>query len=218
MAKYPCIFKTAFLKEQVLPRLWREHPKTPIGAFTRQFRSIHCSIVNPYGEDCPYSPEDCAIAFYVSAEQTMRQAKSSPVGLFKMITKTKALDRVEKKPLARERYDRTDGQQEGPGGLRIGPRPGPMDVLEVPDGSDRARRVAGQQPVGLRGDSHRPQSLGDMLRGDGEGSRTQPYRRHEGEAGSDRDGEPRDPVPPPSPRRLGDQPPSGDPDLHQGGE
>src|SRR6188474_2412617 len=99
--KRPCIFATSFYKEQVLDRLWREHPKTPFGAFTRSWRRDHCSLVNPYGNFCPYAEEDCALAFYQVADRTMREAKTSPVGLFKAIAKSTGITRSESKPLAR---------------------------------------------------------------------------------------------------------------------
>lgn len=222
--KHPCVFTTPFMIEQVYPRLYEDDPAFPFSALIRLWRKEHCATINPYGsESCPYPAEDCAIAFMLAAQQSAL-AKTSRVGLFKSIARSTGLTRAENKPLARDAIIRTDGQQNRPSGLRGGPGTGSADGVLA----DRQPRIgrAGQVPpgvpggrsMGVRGSSHRPQALGDLLRGDGEGSRTQPYRRYEGEASPDHDGDARDPVPPPPPRWLGDQPPPGDPDLHQGGE
>lgn len=222
--KYPCVMLTAFQREQVNDRLYRIDPKVPLGAFTRLWRSEHCATINPYGsEGCPYAPEDCSMAF-LQAGTLALEAKKSKIGLFKAIARKWGLDRAENKPLAREEYDRTYGQQEGTRGLRGSPRARPADDLagvQPPPVEPRYGGLPGMArdgALGLRRPTHRLQSMGDLLRGDGAGPRTRAYRGNEVEEGGDHDGDARDPLPSPPPGRLGDQPPSGDPDLHQGSE
>lgn len=224
MSKYPCIFFEDFTKEQVFPRIYEDDPKADFGAYIRLWRKQHCSMINPFGsDDCPYAVEDCALAFLKTVLDS-RDAKISRTGLFSTMAKTRGIDRADNKPLARDRTLRTYGHQSETTGLRSGPRAGSADDLAGVQPSPVEPRYGGLSgmardgSLGLRRPAYRPQSIGGLLRGDDPGPRTQPYRRHQGEASADHDGDARDPVQPPPPERLGDQPPSGDPDLHQGGE
>lgn len=214
---WPCVFRGSFIKEQVNPRLYDQDRKTPFGGFERAWRQLHCGTINPYGsESCPYAEADCALAYFKTAQDAL-EAKTSRVGLFRVLAQKRGWHRAENKPLAREAYDKYGGQQGRAGDLRGGPGAGSADGLAEP-GRRGPAGVAGDGAVGVRRTSHRPQSIGDLLRGDGAGSRTQPYRRHEGQEAANHDGDTRHPVSPPPPERLGDQPPSEDSDLYQGGE
>lgn len=226
--KHPCVFRTEFHKEQVNARLvggLKNKRKVPFGDFTRTWRQEHCARINPYGsESCPYRPEDCSMAFLNVAQRAMEM--DEPGAYFRVHAKYTGLDRAENKPLARERYDRTDGHPSGAPGLRDGPGARPGDVLggplesnaEVRDRVPPARRVSDDGSLGVHRTTGGLQPMGALLRGDDPGPRTRAYGRHEGEETTDHDGDGRDPVPPPPPERLGDQPSSGDPELHQGGE
>jgi len=222
--KWPCVFLGPIIRDEVNPILYDQFPKLPFGAFQRAWRKQHCATINPYGsESCPYDERDCAMAFLAAAEDAMA-AKTSPVGLFRAIARSTGLRRSESKPLARYRIVRTDGHEVGSPDLRRSPTTGPDDDLVGRPGVPRQEPMgrAGTVPsVGaerVRGTDHRPQSIRSLLRGDGAGPRTHPYGWDERKATTDNDGDAGDPLSPPSPRRLGDQPPSGDPDLHQGGE
>lgn len=222
--KHPCVFRTEFHKEQINLRLAGK--KVPFGDFTRTWRREHCATINPYGSDgCPYASEDCSLAFLHVAQRAMDMDR--PGAYFRVHAKLTGLDRSENKPLERDRIIRTHGQQSRASGLRDGPGEGPGDVL----GADRQGRsatgageakssaLAKQRHLGVRGTPGGLQRMGQVLRGDDPGPRTRAYGRHEGEAASDYDGDARDPVPTPPPKKqLGDQSPSSDKDLHQGGQ
>lgn len=211
-SKWPCIFGHEFTRKQVHKRLYKQHPKYPFSAFTKAWRVEHCATINPYGsESCPYGPEDCALAYYQVAQIAMA-ADSSRVGLFKATARQRGIDRAENKPLQRDKVTRTDGLQQGESNLRSGPGAGPDDVLGVgllrgtPAPSRQPAEMDGDRAVGLRRAA--PQSIRSMLRGDGAGSRPRTRRWDESEESTDHDGDTGDPVSPPSPKRLGDQPPS----------
>jgi len=216
--KWPCVFAGDFIEKQVNPRLYEQDKTTPFGAFQRAWRTFHCAEINPYGsESCPYAEEDCAIAYLMAAQQALG-ARKSRIGLFQILAQKRGWQRAENKPLARSRIVRTDGHQNGASDLRDGPGAGPGDDLGHGGTPGTPGPLAQLRTVDLRSSSHRPQSIGELLRGDGAGPRTQPYRRHEEQEAADDHGDTGDPVSPPSSRRLGDQPPSGNPGLHQGGE
>jgi hypothetical protein len=215
--KYPCIFKTDFHKEQINPRL-SELGKVPFGDFTKSWRREHCARINPYGSEvCPYATEDCSISFLKVAEQAMRA--DNPGAYFRVAAMRTGIRRADLKPLARERYSRTDGQQEGAGGIRRGTSPGSPHVPGSALAAHPDRRVAGDGSMGVHRSRHRPQTLGSVLRGDDPGSRSRAYGRNEGQARDDHDEDRGDRVreTPPT-ERMGDKPPSGDPAIHQGGE
>lgn len=217
-SKWPCIFGLEFTRKDIHKRLYKQYPKYPFGAFTRAWRWEHCARINPYGsESCPYEPTDCALAYFKTAQDAM-EAHTSKVGLFKALAKRRGMIRAENKPLPRDRV-RTDGLEERASGLRSGARTGPDDDL-LEDGTPApslTRPLARDESVGLRRKAA-PTSIGALLRPDGEGSRPRTRRWDEGQESTDHNGQSGDPVSPPSSERLGDQPPSGDPGLHQGGQ
>ena len=220
--KWPCVFRDPFTKEEINKRL--AALGAPIGAFTRVWRWEHCATLNPYGSDsCPYESEDCALAYFITAQQAM-DAHTSKVGLFKALAKRKGIERADNKPLARDTV-RTDGLEGRSGGLRGGAGTRPPDDMAGPRReATQASGMAHDRSVGMRDAADRPvsrsipRSVGSLLWGDAAGSRPRPRRGNEGEEGGHHDGDPRDSVSPSSSERLGDQPSSGDPAIHQGGE
>lgn len=116
------MFKHPIIRESVNPQLHRTDPKTPYAAFQRVFRSEHCATLNPYGsESCPYSKEDCALAYLRDAQHTLWNANpKTRIGYFRKVTRSSAARRADEKPLARDTI-RTDGQKQdaaGPVGSR----------------------------------------------------------------------------------------------------
>jgi len=143
--KWPCIFRHPIIRESVNPRLHRIDPKTPYAAFQKVFRSEHCATLNPYGsENCPYSKEDCALAYYRDASRTLATANpKTRIGYFRKVTRSSAAARADDKPLARA-IMRTDGQEDAP-------RP-------VDGSSDEGRKLR----------TSRPRSIGSLF-GDDDG-------------------------------------------------
>lgn len=142
-SNHPCVFSTAFVREQVDPRVKEAFAasgrKAPFGDLRRQWQREHCQTLNPYTSDtCPYPPEDCALAFLTAVEHAAD--KASPVGYFRKIARSMALDRSENKPLERDREYTS--------------RPRDERAVEVHPGEGQ----------GLRGPESRPQSIGDLLR------------------------------------------------------
>lgn len=222
--KWPCIFTDDRFRNDTLPHLWKTEPGAPIGVFTKLFRTQHCQTINPYGsEACPFDPRECSFEFLVIAEESML-ARKSPIGLFRLIAKNRGMNRAENKPLARDAKVRTYGHESGATDLRDGPGAGSVDDVAGEPGR-LFTRVPGVVDVGAGGvhgsgdrSTRGPQSIGSMLRGDGAGPRTHPYGWNERKETTDHDGDTGDVVSPPSSRRLGHQPSSGDSDVHQGGE
>jgi hypothetical protein len=113
---HACVFSTEFVRTQVDPRVLEafeacgKRPK--FGDLRQQWRRQHCAVLNPYSSStCPYAPEDCALAFLTACQRSAD--KASPVGYFRKIARSMALDRAENKPLERER--------ERPGNARAAP-------------------------------------------------------------------------------------------------
>jgi hypothetical protein len=129
------------MREQVDPRVQSAFEsvgrKAPFGDLRQQWRKLHCATLNPYSsERCPYAPEDCALAFLAAVERSID--KKSPVGYFRAIAKSMAIDRADEKPLERDRAQ------------------GPRDA--GPPGPDPTERP------GLRGADRGPESIGALLR------------------------------------------------------
>lgn len=136
--RYICVFRHPLIHDQVNPRLGALNKNAPYGAFQRIWRQVHCPAINPYGsEDCPYRAEDCVIAYWKTATDALTQAKTSPIGLFRILATRRGYDRAENKPLARDRDEagaRGRGDPEGPrlrgstsGPVRIGTLLGALD-------------------------------------------------------------------------------------------
>lgn len=110
----------------------------PFGDLRQQWRKMHCAVLNPYSSDtCPYSTEDCGLAFLAAVERSVD--KASPVGYFRSVARSMALDRADNKPLERERDTTPRPSYEGPVGLHP---------------------AEGQ---GLRGADRGPVRIGDLL-------------------------------------------------------
>lgn len=106
---HPCVFKSAFLREQVDPRIEAAWPNAPFGNLRKLWRERACAETNPYGSDtCPYSTENCALAFLQAVERTVYAMPRKPTAYFRSVALTIGMERAERKPLARE-------SQEGPG-------------------------------------------------------------------------------------------------------
>jgi hypothetical protein len=152
-----CIFHTAFIREQIDPRvkdLWPTE-KVPFGDLRRTWRLRHCATVNPYwdSEMCPYLASNCALAFLAAVQSATSVGVRNPMGLFRTLARSDGLRRLEDKPLAR---DQARGE-EGPSLTRVAPgdpepRPGSNG-----DGRDHPEDH-------LRGARRRPVSAGDVLR------------------------------------------------------
>ena len=160
-ARRSCIFRTEFCRAQVDPRVqsqWRARTgkAAPFGDLRRTWVREHCVRVAPAQGLCPYREQDCALAF-LSAVQTSLTARKNPMGYFRRVAKTLALDRLDSKPLSRD--------QEGP---------------SAPD------RLADSdaEGSGLRGSKTRPVAIGDVLRTLDPGSRQRPA--HDGETSTKR--------------------------------
>jgi len=108
---HPCVFRSAFLREQVDPKVkaeWaaRFGQPAPFGNLRRMWRSEHCETLNPYeSESCAYPEQDCAMAFLVATRRTENAARSAgtATGYFRAVCRTMALERADDKPLERER-------------------------------------------------------------------------------------------------------------------
>jgi len=97
------------------------------------WKEQHCRTVNPYRSiDCPYEERDCALAFWKCVEETIHDATDAKhaVGYFRVLAKRLALDRVENKPLARERSGNAAAT---PAGAGAGP--------DVPRADSRPERL-----------------------------------------------------------------------------
>lgn len=139
---HPCIFRHPMIHDEVNPRLAAINPKAPFGAFQRIWRKVHCESLNRYASaDCPYRPEDCVIAYWKTASDALNQAETSPIGLFKILATRRGYDRLENKPLMR---DRDEAGRRGRG---------------VPKGQELPRAATG------------PTRIGDVLRSFNPGAR-----------------------------------------------
>lgn len=155
--KYPCVFRGSFVRNEIDPRvqhIWEKRfgSDAPFGRLRTLFRERHCAELNPYGSDsCPYSEQDCAIAFYkcvvvTCGEGTAPGATDSrrATGYFRSVARSSAMYRADNKPLARNR-DVAKKAEEGPGNAR-----------DANQGSEEGR--------GVHGTRSRPVSIGDVLR------------------------------------------------------
>jgi hypothetical protein len=141
MIKWPCVFRDPLVKD-ANANLYAKHPKAPIGAFQRAWRTEHCSQLDTYGTGaCPYLARDCVISYYMVADRTMNEATKSPVGLFRKLARAYGAKRADEKPLSREKI-RTHGLEDA--------------RRTVDPGGDEGRRLR----------AARPRSIGDLLGGD----------------------------------------------------
>ena len=160
-ARRSCIFRTEFCRAQVDPRVqsqWRARTgkAAPFGDLRRTWVREHCVRVAPAEGLCPYPERDCALAF-LAAVQTSLTAETNPMGYFRRVAKTLALERLDNKPLSRD--------QEGPRD---------RDPVDQGDGSGQ----------GLRSATTRLLAIGDVLGSLNLGSRQGPA--HDGEESTKR--------------------------------
>lgn len=153
-ASHPCIFRGEYIRDvdRHVQHHWaaRFIRGAPFSRLRLSWREQHCAVLNPYRSiDCPYSERDCSLAFWKCVEETIHDATSEAhaIGYFRTHAKRMALDRVENKPLARERSGDTGTPTVGSGAgpdlprtdsrperladilsraLDSGPRPGPV--------------------------------------------------------------------------------------------
>jgi hypothetical protein len=175
--KYPCVFRTAFIREQVDPRVqatWKSHTgkPAPFGDLRRIWQTRHCSEVNPYGsEDCTYKPEDCALAFLQAVEASLAQAQENPVGYFRRVAFSMGQVRADDKPRRDAVFDRSRDHLRGevhPAGSQVAAgitETGPM-MGHGPQGPGDPRATSPGPQAGpeVRSPSRGPISIGDVLR------------------------------------------------------
>lgn len=219
-----CVFRgNRMLIDDVNPRLqdaWKKDGRNghfPFAAAQKVWRTEHCPRINPYGsEDCPYDRSDCTLAYYAAMIRALDAHPDNFVAFSRTVALNSGVDRADNKPLARDRV-RTNGHPVRTRGVRAGPGEGPVDDLAKPAWL-RLGELADAERSGL----HRSPGLtrvGTLLGTDDVRSHLAPRGRDEGEESADDDGDgERDLRPSPPLHRLGYEPPSGDPDLHQGGE
>ena len=174
--KWVCVFRDEFVRTQVDPRiqaLWKERrdEPAPFGALRSIWRTAHCETLNPYGsEDCLYEAQQCALAFYAVATNSIQSDK--PRNRFHALAKETAITRADTKPLARDRIP-NDGSQRpsDPGATRAHLHPGPTSdipgVAEVPTELDRVVEGLAQPGVSerdMRRGSRGLESVHEVLR------------------------------------------------------
>lgn len=153
-ASHPCVFRGEIIKDidRHVQHHWAKRflHGAPFSRLRLSWKEQHCSVVNPYRSvDCPYEERDCALAFWKCVEETIHDATSAShaVGYFRVLAKRMAFDRVENKPLARERPGNATAPSAGAGAgsdmpgadsrferlgdilsraIDAGPRPGPV--------------------------------------------------------------------------------------------
>lgn len=113
-----CVFSTPFIHNEIDPRVQQQWTETygvgaPFGKLRQMWKAVHCTKVDPYNTGCPYSQEDCGLAFLVAVERTVGARPDRPTGYFRTVALTLGLDRADNKPLARDTLRRTDVLKEG---------------------------------------------------------------------------------------------------------
>jgi len=225
MIRRTCIFKDPVLRSLVNPRIqnaWTQEGRKgypPYGAYTKKWREEHCSQLDPYATDhCPYRREDCAIAYMKTAIDSIEHHPDNVVAYFGQLAKWRGAERADNKPSARE-YSGTDGHKDRVGDLRGGSASRPLDGLDAPRSEvDQLRRMDDDY-LGVRRTAHRFFSAGELLGRTDLRPHLGARRGDEGEAATDDDGDGELSLREPSPvDPVGNQPPAGDQNLHQGGK
>ena len=154
----PCVFKEAFVRTQIDPRvkeIWEKATgqPAPFGRLRRAFQQGHCAKINFYtGSECPYRPEECAMAFLSGVQNATLPWIEDPAAYFVKLVESTGITRADEKPLARERH-----REKGPGDTGdpdTGHRPGRRGHEEGGPSSEEAD---------LRRAAHRPESIGSLL-------------------------------------------------------
>lgn len=184
----PCIFRTAFVREQVDPRVQVEwtaftgHP-APFGDLRQTFKREHCSQVNPHADpQCAYREEECAMAFLGAVQSVLVPGVRNPAAMFRSVARRTGLERADNKPLAREMHHGVEtnpfaalihqaqaAAQPAPGRLAhtnaIGDATG-LEANRMAGTTGRPQRgvsVLDPADTDLRRARHRPESIGDLL-------------------------------------------------------
>ena len=166
----PCVFRGAFIKEQVDPRIkeeWEESRtgRPPWGDWRKQWKQEHCRRVSGSGDpiDCPYTEEQCGTAFLQAARIAMDGEK--PGALFRAVAAVSGMRRADDKPLARE-LDRAPREGDPPRRtLHLDP-PGAAAV--------QLRGVVSATDAHLLGRRAAPVHISSLLRSDDAGPREGP--------------------------------------------
>lgn len=194
-----CIFGELEIRTEVHPRLareyterWGPYPKRFFGGLQKLWDQRHCKEINPYDATyCPYEKRDCWLAYYRDASASIAEARTAKgvLGLFRIKAFRSGIWRADNKPLARELYSRTNGQQDS-GRLRVGPRTGPVD--DMAGGPGPGPGLPGVPAVetdqgggGLYRPSRGLVSIGDLLRSSDVRSHPRDTRGREGPQGED---------------------------------
>jgi hypothetical protein len=165
--RYPCVFRDAFIRETIDPQvslLWKERwpPPVPFGDLRRIWKYEHCRFLSPGGSGlCRFPREDCGLAFFTAVQHALAPTvTTNPVGYYRRLARSMAIDRADRRPLEREIGPRDGGStgrghREGPRG--VGPLDGPAPVLLARD-----QGVSGEEP-GVHGPRTRPIRVGELL-------------------------------------------------------
>lgn len=105
---FECIFRYPRVRETIDPAIKNDWERTygkraPFGDLRRQWQLKHCRTLNPYGsEDCPYSLDQCTEAFARAVGVVTATELRSPGGYFGKVARSRAAERADAKPLARD--------------------------------------------------------------------------------------------------------------------
>ena len=169
----PCVFREAFVREQIDPRvkeIWARHPggRAPFGRLRKAFQQDHCSKINFYtGSECPYRVEECAMAFLSGVQNATLPWIEDPAAYFVKLVASTGITRADEKPLAREHHREQAGSSDA-GSRGAGTSQGRSRDLGVERGEDPSPRhvqevlgYARQDPV--HSPTRRPEPIGDLL-------------------------------------------------------
>jgi hypothetical protein len=153
-----CVFKGAFVREQVDPRVQEEWKAAtgkpaPFGDLRRTFRAGHCAAINPYGgSECPYREEECATAFLSCVRAALAPGIKNNAAYFRVVAQSSGARRADEKPLAREMH-REERAAQGPGdegSLGASPQPGHAGYELGVGGGAADLRGPFARPTGIR--------------------------------------------------------------------
>ena len=153
----PCVFKEAFVRTQIDPRvkeIWEKATgqPAPFGRLRRAFQQGHCAKINFYtGSECPYRPEECAMAFLSGVQNATLPWIEDPAAYFVKLVESTGITRADEKPLARERHREEGSRDAGPAGDRH------------PAGQGRHGSGGAEDEDRLRRAAHRPEAIGSLL-------------------------------------------------------
>lgn len=165
--RYPCVFRERIIREDIDPRvsmLWKSsYPgKVPFGDLRRIWKYEHCRKLNPGGSGfCRFTREDCALAFFTAVQHALDPGViDNPVGYYRRLAVSMAIDRADRRPLEREIGPR----DQGGAGAGDQPRPGGVDPVHggAPVLLARDPDVS-EEEASLRRSHARPVRIGELL-------------------------------------------------------